>query len=462
LPSFHIFTVPLSKIYNVNFDDLNIGNPLRNALSDLGFDTPTPIQEESFPVIASGKDVVGIAQTGTGKTYAYALPILRSLKYSEQKHPRVIILVPTRELVVQVQSEIEKLTTYMNVRIKGVYGGTNINTQKQNVYDGCDVLVATPGRLLDLALSSVLRLKSVQKLVIDEVDEMLNLGFRKQLTDLLDILPTKRQNLLFSATMTPDVATVIESFFFQPVKIQMAPTGTPLEQIIQQGYHLPNFNTKINLLEYLLNSDEEMTKVLCFVETKKLADQLQEAFEEKINGKVGVIHSNKSQNYRLRMIEEFNAGASRLLIATDLIARGIDVDNITHVINFDLPEIPENYLHRIGRTGRANAGGFAISFISQFELELQAEIEGLMKMKIPLLPIPKEVEISNELTYAEKPDLADKNYLPKQSNKGVKKTTHQKKAKNLKENKGGSYKEKIKAKYKKPKTRGQKPRGKKK
>ena len=446
----------------MTFKDLNLGNPLNNALADLGYTVPTPIQEIAYSTILSGRDVVGIAQTGTGKTFAYTLPLLRHLPFSEQKHPRILVLVPTRELVVQVTGEIEKLATYMNVRIKGVYGGTNINTQKQNVYDGCDILVATPGRLLDLALSGVLRLKTIQKLVIDEVDEMLNLGFRTQLTNLLDILPEKRQNLLFSATMTTDVDKVIDDFFNKPERFTIVPEGTPLDNIEQRIYHVPNFYTKVNLLEHLLAIDEEMTKVLVFAESKRLVDRLEEKIAEAYEGKIGVIHSNKSQNYRLRSIERFQKGDYKILIATDLIARGIDFDDVSHVINFDTPDYPENYLHRIGRTGRAEAKGISITFVNEVEEEYQKSIEQLMNYSIPEIEIPAELEISDIFTPEEQPNLADKNYLPEETRKGVKKSSHQKKDKNLKVNTGGSYREKIKAKYKKPKTRGQKPRGNKK
>lgn len=446
----------------MTFEDLNLGTPLMNALNDLGYTNPTPIQEQVYSTILSGRDVVGIAQTGTGKTFAYILPLLRHLKFSDQKQPRILVLVPTRELVVQVMGEIEKLSTYINVRIKGAYGGTNINTQKQNVYDGCDILVATPGRLLDLALSGVLRLKSIQKLVIDEVDEMLNLGFRTQLTNLLDILPEKRQNLLFSATMTADVEMVIDDFFNSPEKFTIVPKGTPLENIEQRVYHVPNFFTKVNLLSHLLATDEEMTKVLIFAESKRLVDRLEEKIAEDFEKNIGVIHSNKSQNYRLRSIDRFQKGDYKILIATDLIARGIDFDDVTHVINFDTPDFPENYLHRIGRTGRAEAKGVAITFVNQVEEEFQVAIESLMNYQIPTFDIPTEVEISEIFTPEEQPNLADKNYLPEVTRKGVKVEKHKKKAKNEKVNTGGSYREKIKAKYKKPKTRGQKPRGKKK
>ena len=446
----------------MTFEDLNLGRPLMNALGDLGYTTPTPIQREVYSTILAGKDVVGIAQTGTGKTFAYILPVLRHLKYSEQKHPRILVLVPTRELVVQVMGEIEKLSTYINVRIKGAYGGTNINTQKQNVYDGCDILVATPGRLLDLALSSVLRLKHIQKLIIDEVDEMLNLGFRTQLTNLLDILPERRQNLLFSATMTTDIDAVIDAFFNTPEKFTIVPQGTPLDNIEQRIYRVPNFYTKIDLLEHLLATDETMTKVLIFAESKRLVDRLEEKIAENHPNQIGVIHSNKSQNYRLRSIERFQNNAHKILVATDLIARGIDFEDVTHVINFDTPDFAENYLHRIGRTGRAEAKGVSIIFTNEVEEEYQAAIEALMNYKIPQFDLPEGVEISTIFTPEEQPNLADKNYLPEVTRKGVKKETHQKKDKNLKENKGGSYREKIKAKYKKPKTRGQKPRGNKK
>lgn len=444
----------------VTFEELNLGKPLMNALNDLGYTHPTPIQVQVYSTILAGKDVVGIAQTGTGKTFAYVLPLLRHLKYSEQKQPRILILVPTRELVVQVMGEIEKLATYSNLRIKGVYGGTNINTQKQNVYDGCDVLVATPGRLLDLALSGVLRLKSIQKLVIDEVDEMLNLGFRTQLTNLLDILPEKRQNLLFSATMTADVDALIDVFFNSPEKFTIVPEGTPLENIEQRIYHVPNFFTKVNLLIHLLDKDLEMKKVLIFAESKRLVDRLEEKIAEKFEKNIGVIHSNKSQNYRLRSIDRFQKGDYKILVATDLIARGIDFEEVSHVINFDTPDFPENYLHRIGRTGRAEAKGISITFTNEVEETYQASIEGLMNYNIPLFPLPPEVEISEIFTPEEQPNLADKNYLPEVTRKGVRLVAQKKKAKNEKTNQGGSYRAKIKGKYKKPKTRGQKPRGK--
>lgn len=421
----------------MTFDELNLNKPLLSALDDLGYIYPTPVQEKAFPVIMSGKDIVAIAQTGTGKTFAYLLPLLRQLKYSEQKHPRILIVVPTRELVLQIIREIEKLTPYMNVRYQGVYGGTNINTQKQLVYNGLDILVATPGRLVDLALTGLLRLKDIQKLVIDEVDQMLSLGFRQQLISFLDTLPKKRQTLLFSATITDEVEKVIANYFYEPQKIEIAAHGTPLEKIIQKGYHVPNYFTKVNLLEHLLFTDTELSKVLVFVENKKLADRLYEHIQKKFSGQVGVIHSNLSQNNRISAVKKFHEGETRVLIATDIIARGLDISDVTHVINFDTSPYPEDYIHRIGRTGRANKAGIAISFINEAEEAFQLEIETLMNKRIPMEALPDEVEISKIFTEEERPAIKDKNIRRISAIKTPHGAFHEKKEKNKKINLGG-------------------------
>lgn len=443
----------------MTFDDLNINTPLRNAIEDMGYIYPTPIQKEVFPVLMSGKDIVGVAQTGTGKTLAYILPILRQLKYSEQKHPRVLILVPTRELVMQVVNEIESAAKYMTLRVAGVYGGTNINTQKHLVLGGLDILVATPGRLKDLVLDGSLKLKSIKQLVIDEVDEMLNLGFRHQLTDVMDLIPERRQNLMFSATLSEDIDDLIHTFFFQPEKIEIAASGTPLEKIIQQAYHVPNFFTKVNLLEHLLTQNSEMSKVLVFVDNKRLADKLYEKLTPIYGKELSVIHSNKSQNQRFGAIEQFEKGELQLLIATDIIARGLDIQDVTHVVNFDTPKNANTYMHRIGRTGRADKNGVAITFINEAEQEYQMEIESLMNKPIPLLDFPEEVEVSNIITEEEKPKfLGDKNYLQEHSLKDSGGAFHEKTDKNSKTNLGGSYRRKIKEKYKKPQTRSSKNR----
>lgn len=441
----------------MKFTDLNINSPLLNALSDMGLNETTPIQEQVFPIAMSGRDVVGIAQTGTGKTISYILPLLRNLKFSKQRYPRILVLVPTRELVQQVAGEFTKLTQYMNVRVAGVYGGTNINTQKQKVYDGLDILVATPGRLIDLTLTGTLRLKSIQKLIIDEVDEMLNLGFKSQLQRIIDLLPEKRQNLMFSATLTYDVEELIKHFFYDPIKVEVAATGTPLDKIFQSGFNAPNFYTKINLLLYLLDVNKGMDKVLLFVKSRQIADILYANLEEIFEEEIGVIHSNKSQNFRFRMVKEFTEGSLKILIATDLIARGLDITNVTHVINFDLPDEAEAYIHRIGRTGRAEAEGSAISFVAKEEINNWNKIEKLMNTKIQLEDLPENVEISDLQLDSETSELAGKTLIktPKlETTKGA--AFHEKKDKNKKVNEGGSYRRIIAAKYKKPKTRGQK------
>ena len=439
-----------------SFDDLRLSNPLYKAIADLGLEKPTPIQAEACSVVLSGKDAVGIAQTGTGKTYAYLFPLLRDLKFSNQIPPRILILVPTRELVLQGVEEVQKLTAYMNIRVLGVYGGTNINTQKQAVSEGCDILVATPGRLYDLALSGVLQLKSVKKLVIDEVDVMLDLGFRFQLTNIFEILPDRRQNIMFSATMTEEVDALIEDFFIKPVRIQIAVSGTPLENISQKCYPVPNFYTKVNLLSYLLHKREEFNKVLVFVATKKMADRLFDQLEENLPGECCVIHSNKTQNYRFRSIQQFDDGENRILITTDVMARGIDLMDISHVINFDTPTYPENYMHRIGRTGRAEAQGQSILFFTPHEEEAKIGIELLMDYEIPEFELPEEVEISTKKIPEEQPkevNIAQKIKKGKSDERGP--AFHEKKLKNTKTNQGGSYLRKMKT-YKKPKTRGDK------
>ena len=448
----------------MTFQELNLTTPLRNAIDDLGFQKPTPIQEQSFNVIGSGSDMVGIAQTGTGKTFAYGLPILRNLSFSKQENPRILIIVPTRELVVQVVEEFEKIAKYVNVRILGVYGGTNINTQKQQVAQGLDILVATPGRLYDLALSRVLQLKSIQKLVIDEVDVMLDLGFRHQLMNIFDMLPPRRQNIMFSATMTKDVDELISDFFINPKRISIAVSGTPLENINQERFDVPNFYTKVNLLTHLLNDENNFRKVLIFVAYKRMADRLFELLDEHFYGQCAVIHSNKTQNYRLRSIEAFANGDSRVLVATDVMARGLDIEDISHVINFDTPEYPENYMHRIGRTGRAEKEGHALIFCTEKEQEALQQIEQLMQMEIPLVDFPDEVEIATELIEEERPQIKERyNPIKRKTDDYVPgEAFHEKKEKNKKSNQGGSYKRKIKQKYKKPKTRGDKNYNKKK
>lgn len=438
------------------FENLNLSGQLLDAIHDLGFTTPTPIQSEAHAVILSGKDVVGIAQTGTGKSLAYLLPILKEFRFNKQDNPRVLILVPTRELVLQVVEQIESLAKYMSVRVLGLFGGSNINTQKQAASEGSDIVVATPGRLYDIALTRVLNLKDIKKLVIDEVDVMLDLGFRFQLNNILEFLPNKRQNMMFSATMTEEVDALIDDFFKSPERVSIAMSGKPLENIAQLCYAVPNFFTKKNLLAHLLKNKTEYNKVLIFVSSKKNADRLFEALEEYFGPEMGIIHSNKSQNYRIRTIRQFDDNELRILVTTDVMARGLDLESVSHVFNFDTPAYPENYIHRIGRSGRAEKEGKSILFFTEKEREAKEAIEAMMGQKIPEVIFPEDVEISKQLIPEERPKIVVSRNRKTEIAASPGGAFHEKKEKNKKTNQGGSYKRELAKKYKKPKTRGDK------
>ena len=439
-----------------NFKEINLSTQLQNAIHDLGLEKQTPIQSQTYSKILSGKDLVGIAQTGTGKTLAYCLPLLQELSYSNQNNPRVLILVPTRELVSQVVETLNELTKYITCRIIGVYGGTNINTQKIWLQDGADIVVATPGRLYDLALCRSLQLKGIKKVVIDEVDIMLDLGFYFQLTNIFELLPSKKQNIMFSATMTEDVSNLIDNFFSKPEKVQIALSGTPLNNIVQSKFAVPNYFTKVNLLSHLLSDKDEMKKVLVFVSSKKIADRLYDAISEFYLSETAVIHSNKSQNYRFRSINQYDEGKVRILIATDIIARGLDLDKISHVINFDTPTYAENYMHRIGRTGRAEENGKSILFYTEREERYKDSIENLMGMEIISVQIPEEVEITTQLTIDEKRERGKR--IDRNSKEVVRGNSgfHEKIEKNLKVNDRDRWRKERRKKYKKPKSRGDK------
>ncbi|UMY64659.1 MULTISPECIES: DEAD/DEAH box helicase [unclassified Flavobacterium] len=428
----------------MSFESFALPKSLQKAVDELGLSQPTPIQERAFPVVMSGRDVMGIAQTGTGKTFAYLLPLLKQYRFTPTHTPKIVILVPTRELVVQVADEAAKLAKYMSVRILGIYGGVNINTQKTAVYEGVDLLVGTPGRVMDLALDNVIRFDETAKLVIDEFDEMLNLGFRPQLTSILTMMRPKRQNILFSATMTEEVDEMLDEYFDFPEEVSLAPSGTPLESIRQVMYAVPNFNTKIALLAHLLETEPDMTRLLVFLNNKRIADLLHERLEEQFPGQFGLIHSNKSQNYRLNTMADFRNGDIRGIITTDVMSRGLDIPAITHVLNFDIPETPELYIHRIGRTGRAQAEGVAISFFTPKEEEAKIEAEMLMDKEIPTTPLPEAVEVSDKLMPFEKERQKIKNLSKKARSEDSGTAFHEKATHNKKVNLGGPGKTKKK------------------
>ncbi|OWK99116.1 DEAD/DEAH box helicase [Kaistella haifensis DSM 19056] len=420
----------------ITFADFELPEKILDVLADQNLFEPTPIQEKSLKPILSGRDVMGIAQTGTGKTLAYLLPILKTWKYNKTGNPTVLILVPTRELVVQVTDIVKNLTQNITARVVGIYGGVNIKTQKLLFNDGCDILVGTPGRTMDLAIDNAISLKEVQKLVVDEFDEMLNLGFKSQLSNIFTMLREKRQNILFSATMTEAVDAVLEEYFANPIEISLAKSGTPLEKIEQIAFKVENFNTKINLLEHLLKTDTDFSKVLIFCNNKKNADYLYTKIDELFPDEFDVIHSNKSQNYRLNAMRNFEAQKVRGLITTDIMARGLDISDITHVINFEIPEIPEQYIHRIGRTGRADKNGISISFVTKKEETLLLDIELLMDKELKLQDFPAEVKVNPVKIASEKETVVMKNAHTVKLEEGGG-AFHDKKDKNKKINLGG-------------------------
>ncbi|MBP7173193.1 MAG: DEAD/DEAH box helicase [Cloacibacterium sp.] len=423
------------------FADFDLPKQLYTALEKFNISEPTPIQWKSFSPILSGRDIMGIAQTGTGKTLAYLLPLLKEYKYSKSDQPKILILVPTRELVVQVTEVLEKLTEDIAVRVLGVYGGVNINTQKLLVYEGVDILVGTPGRVMDLAIDNVLQFKDLKKMVVDEFDEMLSLGFKTQLTNIFTMMSEKRQNILFSATMTDAIDEMLNEYFKNPLEISLARSGTPLEKIAQSAFPVANFNTKLNLLCHLLATDNSLEKILIFANNKRHADLIYTRLEEDFPGEFGVIHSNKSQNFRLKTMASFANNELRGIITTDVMARGLDIPDVSHVFNFEIPEVPEQYIHRIGRTGRADKEGIAISFYTPKEESLLLDIEILMDKDIPKCNFPETVRISSVKIAAEKEIVIMKNPVKVKIAEGGG-AFHEKKDKNKKINLGGPSKRK--------------------
>lgn len=386
----------------MTFEELKVSKQIRLALEEAGFEHPTCIQEQAFPVIRSGKDLIGIAQTGTGKTLAYLIPLLMKLQYAQGKYPRAVIIVPTRELVVQVCESIELLTSYMDIRYLGIYGGTNIRTQQEAVYEGVDLLVATPGRFMDIYMNGIIRTSQVKSVIIDEADRLMDLGFIPQLRSILEVIPGKHQTMLFSATMSDTVVRLAEDFLIAPVKVEVAPQSTLVDTVVQWRYDLPNIMTKINFLKLLLADKVTFQKVMIFTETKKNADRIVDKLENDWKDELSVIHSNKAQNTRLNALRAFKEGRSRILVSSDVAARGIDIQDVSHVINFDIPSLPEEYIHRIGRTARAGKEGTAISLVSEKEEEKWDAIEKLIRQRITCLPLPEELEISDILLEEEK------------------------------------------------------------
>lgn len=379
----------------MTFEELGLPRQYLDAVADMGYDTPTPIQEKAIPAIKGGQHVIGIAQTGTGKTAAYLLPILQRLQKAQGEHPRAVILVPTKELVRQVAEHARLLAKYTDMRIAALYGGVGRKTQALQFQEkGADIVVSTPMRFLEMYDLEGLVVKKIEILVLDEADRMMDMGFLPQLNLMLDVLPRKKQNMLFSATFSPQVEELSWNFMDFPIKIEITPEATPVETVEQCRYETPNIGTKLNLVRHLLNgSEEEYKKVIVFTKKKEAANELFNYLQRKVKGEMRLIHSNKAQNTRMHAFQEFKEGNIRLLIATDVMARGIDIPEVSHVINFDVPLQPEEYVHRIGRTGRAKRTGAAITLVTPADEYYIKQIEKKIRMPIPIVLLPTEVDV---------------------------------------------------------------------
>lgn len=388
-----------------SFENFNLNRQLLNAVTELGFENPTEIQKKCIPLILGGQEVIGIAQTGTGKTAAYLLPVLMKTKYAKGNDARVLILAPTKELVVQIAAHVAALAKYTDLRTVGLYGGVGPKTQVEQIKKGVDIIVSTPGRFTELYLKGEIPVRSINTLVLDEADRMMDMGFMHQLRKIFEVIPVKRQNLLFSATFPQKVEKLSEEFLEFPTKVEVTPQATAATTVEQELYVVPNLRTKINFLEYLLKDQEVFSRVMIFTRSKANANNVFNFIDRKGLGPVRVIHSNKGQNSRINAMEEFKEGMLRVLVCTDVAARGIDVVEVSHVINFDVPLLYEDYIHRIGRTGRAFQHGKAITFASEAEQYHITKIESLMREKIPVRPMPTDVVLV-ETTKEEKQLMA--------------------------------------------------------
>jgi ATP-dependent RNA helicase RhlE len=375
----------------MSFEQLGLIAPLLKALQKEGYTVPTPIQEQAIPPALQGKDILGLAQTGTGKTAAFALPILQALNKEQSKgykHTRALILTPTRELAVQISESFEVYGRYTNVTQEVIFGGVSQHSQTIALRNGVDVLIATPGRLLDLMNQGYVHLDYLEFFVLDEADRMLDMGFIHDVRKVIKALPKQKQTMLFSATMPPQIAQLVASLQHSPVRVEVAPTSTTAERIEQFVYFTPKKN-KQSLLVHLLQQ-ENIKRTLVFTRTKHGADRIAKDLK-KASIRADAIHGNKSQTARQNALTNFKSGKLKVLVATDIAARGIDVDALEHVINFDLPDVAETYVHRIGRTGRAGATGIAISFCDgKEEMSNLKSINKLIGLKIPAVEHPFE------------------------------------------------------------------------
>ncbi len=375
----------------MTFSSLGLSDSLLRAVSDEGYETPSPVQREAIPAVLEGRDVMAAAQTGTGKTAGFVLPLLQRLSGGEKAKPnsvRALVLTPTRELAAQVAEAVATYGKYLSLHSTVVFGGVKINPQMQKLRSGVDVLVATPGRLLDLHNQNAVRFSRLEILVLDEADRMLDMGFIRDIRKILALLPKHRQNLMFSATFSSEIRRLSGGILHDPVQIEVSPRNAAAKSVRQTVFEVDK-SSKSGLLSYLIGSNN-WQQVLVFTRTKHGANRLTRKLER--DGiKAAAIHGNKSQGARTKALAKFKSGEIRVLVATDIAARGIDIDQLPHVVNFELPNVAEDYVHRIGRTGRAGAEGDAVSLVSADEVKLLQDIETLIQQRLP-----RETEVGFE------------------------------------------------------------------
>ncbi len=375
----------------MTFADLKVTRQYLDALDAMGISEPTEIQRKAIPRIRAGQDVIGIAQTGTGKTLAFLLPVMAMLSHAQGKGPRCVILTPSKELALQIADVAGRLAARTDLRVQVVYGGVGHRAQQERLEAGCDLVVATPGRFMELYLRHGFTTKEMTHLVLDEADRMMDLGFMPQLRKLLEILPRKRQNLLFSATYPAKTEEMAGEFLLWPTRVEAAPQSTPVETVVQSGFRAPNFGTKLNLLAVFLNREDIPQQALLFVREKDQAERIGQRIAEDVTPAVRTLHANKGQNSRIHAMELFKAGDIRYLVATDVASRGIDVPQLDLVINVTVPRDPHDYIHRIGRTGRAKRSGQAVTLVDPSEKPALERVEALIGQRISFEDLPANV-----------------------------------------------------------------------
>jgi ATP-dependent RNA helicase RhlE len=373
----------------MRFDDLKLTRQFLNAIEDAGYENATPIQQKAIPPLRAGQDVIGIAQTGTGKTAAFLLPLLQTLKYAQGEAPRGLVLAPTKELVVQIHQEALKFACYTDLRIVAFYGGVGPKKQIEEITDGADLIVSTPGRFLEIYSRGYVETKKLKHIVLDEADRMMDMGFMPQIRQIQEVIPTKRQNILFSATFPPRVERLAEEFLLWPTRIEVTPESTPVSTVTQYKLPLPNLRTKIAFIEWYVREQLGDDRLLIFTRRKEEAENLFKFLDRSFDKGVRAVHSNKGQNARINAIQDFRTGAVQILIATDVASRGIDVPETQWVINASVPRDPHDYIHRIGRTGRAFREGSALTLVDpaeKFALERIESLTGESLLDFPAVP----------------------------------------------------------------------------